>query len=91
MSPSIADAIYQELDKKAHENFLWYAGREIQRYYDHAPRIDTGENWPHLELLINAYLPVYAEEANWPLRPIEIRLDNVGRIIAWLPPPPPVT
>ena len=87
MSLPIADALYREIDEKAHADFLWFAEREITLFMHR----NSDESWQELQRRINAYLPVYAEESNWPLRPIELRLDGNHHLIPWLPPPPPLT
>lgn len=72
---TIGRALQEWADVELHADFLFHAKTIIRRYRDNAPRIDTGEWVVDCEREINAYLPVFSEEAGVQLRPIRLEYD----------------
>lgn len=69
---SIGETLREWADQHLHADFLAHARMIIRRYRDNAPRIDSGEWLVDCEREINAYLPVFSEEAGVQLRPIKL-------------------
>lgn len=88
MARSIGDALREHADKVLHADFIDHATRLLENtfgYWRHD--MASRDDWLREQAaIINAYLPVFSEQAGVQLRPLMLIQDGSDTIIQITPP-----